>query len=142
MGVQGHPRAPQRGPKAGPPKASQNVPEVHGTRKDFKGGIHEQKLPISQTSGCYVLTFNRLGWSVLVTLATIPTVNPQIAAKFQDGVFTNAFENTMYNNGVSFSSIASTGYYDIDASIVINSGTARTAAKRVLYTPTLMYTIY
>ena len=72
-----------------------------------------------------------------ITLATIPTVNPQIAARFQDGVFTNAFENTMYNNGVSFSSIDSTGYYDIDASITINSGTARTAAKRVLYTPTL-----
>ncbi len=73
-----------------------------------------------------------------ITLATIPTVNPQIAAKFQDGVFTNAFENTMYNNGVSFSSIASTGYYDIDASIAINGGTARTAAKRVLYTPALI----
>jgi hypothetical protein len=105
---------------------------------DFRFEDNTSSTQTATTQTTTTLTNSTSGTTAQnITLATIPTVNPQIAAKFQDGVFTNAFENTMYNNSVSFSSIASTGYYDIDASIVINGGTARTAAKRVLYTPTL-----
>ena len=55
----------------------------------------------------------------------INTTNPAvIPAAFQDGKFVNVFQSGLYNGGISFSSISSSGFYEINATIGISSSLA------------------
>ena len=80
-----------------------------------------------------------------VTVATIDTANPAVIPNaFQDGKFVNIYSANLFNNvgsGNDFSAKESTGYYEITASIAIETGSAgyssprKTVSERILYTP-------
>jgi hypothetical protein len=76
-----------------------------------------------------------------LTRATINTANPAvIPTAFQDGKFVDVFQANLYNDGVSLSTKESIGYYELSASIAIETGSggytsAKTAVERILYSP-------
>jgi hypothetical protein len=76
-----------------------------------------------------------------LTRATINTANPAvIPTAFQDGKFVNVFQANLFNGGVSLSTKESIGYYELSASIAIETGSGgftapKTAAERILYSP-------
>jgi hypothetical protein len=76
-----------------------------------------------------------------LTLAKINTSNPTvIPAAYQDGLFANVYTSSLYNNGRSFSSVSSSGWYHISASIKIASGSSAysvpaTDTTRIFYAP-------
>ena len=78
-----------------------------------------------------------------LTVGKIPTANAAvIPAAYQDGKFASIFSSALYNGGVSTSSVSSSGYYHISASIKIASGsspvysTANTSVERFFWAPT------
>jgi hypothetical protein len=87
------------------------------------------------------------GTSNGVTIAKIETVNPTvIPAAYQDGKFATAFSSGLFNGGRSFTSVSSSGWYHISASITIATGsseysTARTAVERIFWAPVSNITI-
>jgi len=89
-----------------------------------------------------LLSLSTTGSSGGLTLARINTANPLvIPPAFQDGKFAGVFSSGLFNNGRSFTSVSSSGWYHISASIRINTGssaysTAQTITERVFYAPT------
>lgn len=81
------------------------------------------------------------GTSNGVTIARINTVNPAvIPPAYQDGKFATVFSSGLFNGGRSFTSVSSSGWYHISASIAIATGSsdyspARTAAERIFWAP-------
>jgi len=78
-----------------------------------------------------------------LTVGKIPTANAAvIPAAYQDGKFASIFSSGLYNGGISLTSVSSSGYYHISASIKIASGsspvynTANTSAERFFWAPT------
>ena len=77
-----------------------------------------------------------------LTVGKIPTANAAvIPAAYQDGKFASIFSTGLYNGGISLTSVSSSGYYHISASIKIASGssaynTANTSVERFFWAPT------
>jgi hypothetical protein len=88
-----------------------------------------------------LLSNSSFGTTNGLTIAKINTVNPAvIPPAYQDGKFANIFSSGLYNGGVSFTSISSSGWYHISASILISSGSsnyspARSATERIFWAP-------
>ena len=60
-----------------------------------------------------------------LTIGEINTVNPLVIPNaYQDGKFQNIFNMTFYNGGRSLTSVSSSGWYHISASIGIQSGSS------------------
>ena len=82
-----------------------------------------------------------------LTLAKINTSNPAvIPAAYQDGLFANIFSSTLYNGGLSFTSVNSSGWYHISASVQIQSGSSAYSAPaldttRIFYSPLASLTV-
>jgi hypothetical protein len=57
------------------------------------------------------------------TIGAIPTVGG-LPITWQDGKFTNIFQNNLYNGGISFTTKESTGYYYLSSSIGVQSGSS------------------
>ena len=77
-----------------------------------------------------------------LTLATIETANPSVIPNtFQDGLFTNIFGASISNNGTqAFTDKESIGYYEISASITLQTGSGgylavKKASERILFSP-------
>ena len=89
-----------------------------------------------------VLSLAVTGSSGGLTLGKINTANPLvIPPAFQDGKFASIFSSGLFNSGRSFTSVSSSGWYHVSASIKIASGssaytTDRTVTERVFFAPT------
>jgi hypothetical protein len=71
------------------------------------------------------LTRSTIGSSGGLTLGEISTANPTVIPNtFQDGKFANIFNMTFYNGGRSLTSVSSSGWYHVSASIGIQSGSS------------------
>jgi hypothetical protein len=78
-----------------------------------------------------------------ITLAKINTANTAvIPPAYQDGKFATIFSSVLYNNSRSFSSVSSSGYYHITASVIISSGSSpyssgsvKTAQDKIFFAP-------
>jgi hypothetical protein len=78
-----------------------------------------------------------------LTVGKIPTANAAvIPAAYQDGKFASIFSSGLYTGSLSVTSVSSSGYYHISASIKIASGsapvynTANTSVERFFWAPT------
>lgn len=98
---------------------------------------------VTQTSQSeQLITVSSFGTTNGVTLAKINTANPAvIPPAYQDGKFASIFTSGLYNNGISFTSVSSSGFYHISASVRIASGssqygTAQTSVERFFWAPT------
>lgn len=118
-----------------------NVPfRVSGTINWFYSDNNNETLTESSQSQ-YLLSLSNTGSSGGLTLARINTVNPLvIPPAFLDGKFAGIFSSGLYNNGRISTSVSSSGWYHISASISISSGssaysTQRTASERIFYAP-------
>jgi hypothetical protein len=118
-----------------------NVPfRVSGTINWFYSDNNNETLTESSQSQ-YLLSLSNTGSAGGLTLARINTANPLvIPPAFLDGKFTGIFSSGLYNNGRISTSVSSSGWYHISASISISSGssaysTQRTASERIFYAP-------
>jgi hypothetical protein len=98
---------------------------------------------VTQTSQSQqLITVSSFGTTNGVTLARINTANPAvIPPAYQDGKFASIFTSGLYNNGVSFTSVSSSGFYHISSSVVIASGssqygTPQNSFERFFWAPT------
>ena len=72
-----------------------------------------------------LLSLSSFGTTSGLTLGKINTVNPLvIPPAYQDGKFASVFSSGLYNGGRSFTSVSSSGWYHISASVGISSGSA------------------
>jgi len=89
-----------------------------------------------------LLSLATTGSSGGLTLGKINTANPLvIPPAYQDGKFASIFSSGLFNNGRSFTSVSSSGWYHISSSIKIASGssaysTDKTATERIFWAPT------
>jgi len=100
----------------------------------------ETSTATSQSQALLSITIT--GSSSGLTLGKINTANPLvIPPAYQDGKFASIFSSGLFNNGRSLTSVSSSGWYHISASIRINSGSspytsAQTATERIFWAPT------
>lgn len=105
----------------------------------YSDNNNETSTATSQSQN--LLSNNAFGTTSGLTLAKISTVNPAvIPAAYQDGKFATIFSSGLYNGGRSLSSISSSGWYHISASIRISSGSsvyspAQTSTNRIFWAP-------
>ena len=97
-------------------------------------------ITTSTSSSNAVLSRTGAGTSDGLTIGNISTGNALIPDAFQDGKFVDVFESSLYNNGVNLSSTGSIGFYEISASITLQTGSggflpAKTAVERLFYAP-------
>jgi hypothetical protein len=89
-----------------------------------------------------LITVNSFGTTSGVTLAKINTANPAvIPPAYQDGKFASIFTSGLFNNSRSLTSVSSSGFYHISASVVIASGssqygTPQNSFERFFWAPT------
>jgi hypothetical protein len=82
-----------------------------------------------------------------LTIGKINTVNPLIIPPaYQDGKFANIFSSGLHNGGRSFTSVSSSGWYHISASIRIASGsstytTPQSISEKIFWAPVSSITI-
>lgn len=94
-----------------------------------------------------LLSQSTFGTANGLTLAKINTSNPAvIPAAYQDGLFANIFSSNLYNGGLSFTSVSSSGWYHISASVQIQSGSSAYSAPaldttRIFYSPLSSLTV-
>lgn len=70
-----------------------------------------------------------------LTIGEISTVNPAVIPNtYQDGKFQNIFDMTFYNAGRSLTSVSSSGWYHVSASIGIQSGSSTYSAFKDNFT--------
>ena len=70
-----------------------------------------------------------------LTIGEIATANPAVIPNaFQDGKFQNIFDMTFYNAGRSLTSVSSSGWYHVSASIGIQSGSSNYSSFRNNFT--------
>jgi hypothetical protein len=61
-----------------------------------------------------------------LTVTEIPTANPAVIPNaFQDGKFVNIFSSTFFNGGRSLTSVSSSGWYHVSASIGYSTGSSQ-----------------
>lgn len=103
---------------------------------------------VTSTSGSQnLLSNNAFGTTNGLTLAKINTANPAvIPAAYQDGKFAGIFSSNLFNGGRSFTSISSSGWYHISASIRIATGSStyspvQSATERIFWSPLSSITI-
>jgi hypothetical protein len=88
-----------------------------------------------------LLSNSSFGTTSGLTLAKINTANPAvIPAAYQDGKFAAIFSSGLFNGARSLTSVSSSGWYHISASIRISSGsspysTAQTITERIFWAP-------
>ena len=88
-----------------------------------------------------LLSNSSFGTTNGLTLAKINTANPAvIPAAYQDGKFANILSSGLYNAGRSLTSVSSSGWYHISASIRIATGSstysaARSVVERIFWAP-------
>ena len=92
------------------------------------------------TSSQTLLSISSPGTLNGLTLANIDTGNDLIPAAFQDGKFEGILEKGLYNNSIDFTTTGSIGFYEISASIKIQSGSSpytsdKIATERIFYAP-------
>ena len=97
-------------------------------------------LTVSSAS-VHFLTRTGAGTSDGLTVGDISTGNPLIPDAFQDGKFVSVFDQGFYNDGVSFTSPSSSGYYYLSQSVGIQSGSSNYSTFfenniEVFYAPT------
>ena len=94
-----------------------------------------------------LLTANSFGTTNGLTIGKILTANPAvIPPAYQDGKFATVFSSGLYNGGRSFTSVSSSGWYHISASILIATGssaygTVRSTTDRIFWAPISSITI-
>ena len=70
-----------------------------------------------------------------LTIGEIPTANPAVIPNtFQDGKFQNIFNMSFFNGGRSLTSVSSSGWYHVSASIGIQSGSSNYSSFRNNFT--------
>ena len=70
-----------------------------------------------------------------LTLAEIPTANPAVIPNsFQDGKFAGIFAATFFNGGRSLTSVSSSGWYHVSASIGYSTGSSQYQSFRTNFT--------
>ncbi len=87
-----------------------------------------------------IISKSGTGTSNGLTIGNINTNNPLIPNAFQDGKFTNIFSSGLYNNGISLTTKESIGFYEISASITLQTGSngylpVKNASERIFYAP-------
>jgi hypothetical protein len=88
-----------------------------------------------------LLSNSSFGTTSGLTLAKINTANPAvIPAAYQDGKFAGIFSSGLFNGGRSLTSVSSSGWYHISASIRIATGSstysaARSVVERIFWAP-------
>ena len=94
-----------------------------------------------------LLSNSSFGTTNGLSLAKINTANPAvIPAAYQDGTFAAIFSSGLFNGARSLTSVSSSGWYHISASIRISSGsspysTAQSAVERIFWAPLSSITI-
>ena len=119
-----------------------NSLEVSGSL-DFRFSDNSSNTETATSHSSGILSNNAIDTtSDGLTLATIQTANPSVIPNtFQDGLFTNVFEDSISNNETqNFTDKESIGYYEISASITLQTGSGgylepKTTAERILYSP-------
>ena len=82
-----------------------------------------------------------------ITIGKINTINNNIIPPaYQDGKFASVFSSGLFNGGRSFTSVSSSGWYHISASVRISSGSSPytspyTATERIFWAPVSNITI-
>ena len=119
---------------------------VSGTINWFYSDNNSETITAtSQSVG--LLSNSSFGTTNGLTIAKINTVNPAvIPAAYQDGKFATVFSSALYNAGRSFTSVSSSGWYHISASIRIATGSstyssAQSATERIFWAPVSNITI-
>ena len=102
---------------------------------------NNSETPTATSQSQNLLSNSSFGTTSGLTLAKINTANPAvIPAAYQDGKFATILSSGLYNGGVSTTSISSSGWYHISASIRIASGsspysTVQTSLNRIFWAP-------
>jgi len=105
----------------------------------YSDNNNETSTATSQSQN--LLSNSSFGTTSGLTLAKINTANPAvIPAAYQDGKFATVLSSGLYNGGISTTSISSSGWYHISASIRISSGSspytaAQTSTNRIFWAP-------
>ena len=87
------------------------------------------------------LTSNTFGTINNLTIGKINTVNPAvIPPAYQDGKFSSLYSSGLYNESRLFTSVSSSGWYHISASIKISTGSSdfspsKTAVEKIFFAP-------
>lgn len=98
------------------------------------------KTPSSNNQTQYFLTKTGSGTVGGLTIGNIVSSSPLIPDAYQDGKFITIFDNNLYNNSIPFSTIESTGYYQLSSSIGVQSGSSNYStyfpqSTEIFYTP-------
>ena len=113
---------------------------VSGTISWFYSDNNSETSTSTSQSGALVSN-NSFGTSNGVTIGKINTINNNIIPPaYQDGKFATVFSSGLFNGGRSLTSVSSSGWYHISASIRISSGsspytTPYTAIERIFWAP-------
>ena len=105
----------------------------------YSDNNNETSTATSQSQN--LLSNSSFGTTNGLTLAKINTANPAvIPAAYQDGKFAAIFSSGLFNGARSLTSVSSSGWYHISASIRISSGsspysTAQTITERIFWAP-------
>ena len=105
----------------------------------YSDNNNETSTATSQSQN--LLSNSSFGTTNGLTLAKINTANPAvIPAAYQDGKFASIFSSGLFNGARSTTSVSSSGWYHISASIRISSGsspysTAQTITERIFWAP-------
>ncbi len=110
---------------------------------NFKFEDNNSNSSTATSSSIGLLSNSSPGVTDGLTLGNISTGNELIPNTFQDGKFVGVFQSNLYNNSVDFTTTGSIGFYEISASIKINSGSStlnnysseKVSNKRVFYAP-------
>ena len=119
---------------------------VSGNINWFYSDNNNETSTSTSQSGALVSN-NSFGTSNGVTIGKINTINNNIIPPaYQDGKFATVFSSGLFNGGRSFTSVSSSGWYHISASIVISSGSSPYTApysltERIFWAPISNITI-
>ena len=113
--------------------------DVSGSN-DFVFENNNNSIVTSTSHSSGILSRTGAGTSDGLTIGNISTGNTLIPDAFQDGKFVNIFQSGLYNNGVDFTTTGSIGFYEISASITLQTGSGgflpvKTAVERIFYAP-------
>jgi|TARA_R100000479_G_scaffold176422_1_gene130763 hypothetical protein len=113
--------------------------DVSGS-SDFKFENNNTGISTATSHSSEILSRTGAGTSNGLTVGNISTGNALIPDAFQDGKFVNIFQSGLFNNGVDFTTTGSVGFYEISASITLQTGSGgflpvKTAVERIFYAP-------
>jgi hypothetical protein len=119
---------------------------VSGTVNWFYSDNNSETV-IATSASQNLVSNSSFGTSNGVTIAKINTVNPAvIPPAYQDGKFATVFSSGLFNGGRSFTSVSSSGWYHISASIAIATGSStysplQSVTERIFWAPVSNITI-